>query len=55
MRMNSIDCAVAGEKLWLLVIGWPINVQVQLYLAIGVEMVPIATYTKTLVLFAYLG
>ena len=48
-------CVVLGEKRWSLLVRWPIDVQVPLYLAIGVETVPIATYIKILAQFAYLG
>lgn len=48
-------CVVLGEKRWSLVVRWPIDVQVPLYLAIGVKTAPIAIYIKTLAQFAYLG
>ena len=48
-------CVVLGKKRWSSVVRWPIDVQVPLYLAIGVKMVPIATYIKTPVQFAYVG
>ena len=53
--MNFVGCVVLGEKRWSSIVRWPIDVQVRLYLAIGVEMVPIATYIKTLALYAYPG
>jgi len=54
-KVMKKDCVVLGEKRWSSIVRWPIGVQVPLYLAIGVKMVPIATYIKTLVQFAYRG